>query len=83
MERNQKGEYQKPIEIPMDSISSEALNELIKSFILREGTDYGATEISIDTKFKQIKSQLERKLIKIVFDPESESVTLVPSQSLR
>lgn len=66
-----------PIEIPMTALSEDALAELIESFVLKEGTDYGATEVSLATKVRQIRTQLEREDIKIVFDAESESVTLL------
>ena len=69
-----------PIEIPIDSVSKEALNNLIESFILREGTDYGAIEIEHEKKVLKITKQLEAGRIKIVFDSNSESVTLMTDQ---
>lgn len=69
-----------PINIPTDSVSKEALNNLIESFILREGTDYGVIEIEHEKKVLKIMKQLEAGRIKIVFDPNSESVTLMTDQ---
>ena len=66
-----------PIEIPLSAISSTALQGIITSFIEREGTDYGAIEISHETKIRQIRRQLEEGDIKIIFDPNSDSVTLM------
>ena len=66
-----------PIEIPTDSVSKVALDNLIESFILREGTDYGAIEIEHEKKVLKITKLLEAGRIKIVFDPNSESVTLM------
>lgn len=68
------------IEIPHEQISQEALIGIIDSFILREGTDYGWVEASHQTKFDQVKRQLDRGDIKLVFDPASESVTLLTKQ---
>lgn len=64
-----------PIEIPLASLSEEALEEIIKSFIEREGTDYGAVEASVEKKVADIRRQLEKKEILLYFDPNTESVT--------
>ena len=66
-----------PVLVPLEVLSAETLDSLIESFILREGTDYGAHEVSLETKMEQIRKQLKKSDIKIVFDPNSESVTLM------
>ena len=68
------------VEIPLEMISAEALEGIIDNFILREGTDYGANEVSMERKREQIRNQLESKKIVIVFDAASESVTLLTAQ---
>jgi uncharacterized protein YheU (UPF0270 family) len=66
-----------PIEIPVSAISAELLDEIILSFIAREGTDYGAVEASLEKKVGDIRRQLDKGEIKLIFDPETESVTFV------
>jgi uncharacterized protein YheU (UPF0270 family) len=44
--------------------------------VLREGTDYGEREFSLEQKVAQVRAQLERGRARIVFDPESNSVTI-------
>jgi len=66
-----------PIEVPAEALSSEALNAVIESFILREGTDYGAQELSFETKLERIHKQLKSSEIKLVFDEVTESVTFL------
>lgn len=66
-----------PVEIPPDSLSEDVLTAIIENFILREGTDYGAVEIAMDTKITQVRKQIERGEVKIVFDPNTETVTLI------
>lgn len=66
-----------PMEVPPGAISEDALLGLIGEFILRDGTDYGLIEISHATKVEQIRRQLTQGQIKIVFDPNTESVTLL------
>jgi hypothetical protein len=66
-----------PIEIPSESLSEDTLTAVIEGFILREGTDYGTAEISLETKIEQIRRQLTQGKVRIVFDPASQSVTLM------
>jgi hypothetical protein len=50
---------------------------VIESFVLREGTDYGERELTLEQKVAQVRAQLERGQARILFDPESNTVTLV------
>ena len=72
-----------PVEIPMEALSSDTLQSVIESYILREGTDYGWHEADHDNKIDQIKRQLSNGKIKIAFDPNTESVTLLTAQEWR
>jgi uncharacterized protein YheU (UPF0270 family) len=64
--------------IPAGSLSEAALGGLIESFVNREGTDYGARERSLAAKVAAVRRQLERGEARIEFDPETESVNIVP-----
>jgi uncharacterized protein len=66
-----------PIEVPHTLLSPDALRGLVESFVLREGTDYGAREFTHEQKVAQVIAQLESGDARIVFDPETESVTLL------
>ncbi len=68
-----------PVEIPLESVSEDALNEIIASFIEREGTDYGAVEASFEKKVADIRRQLQKGDTKLFFDPNTESVTFLPA----
>lgn len=70
------------IEIPADALSPGALRGLIEAFVLREGTDYGEREFSLDEKVAQIELQLARREVRVMYDPVSETATLVSAQSL-
>lgn len=70
-------EIQPPVEVPKENLNDELLDAIIESFILREGTDYGAIEITLETKMVQVRKLLDRGDVKIVFDPNTESVTLM------
>lgn len=72
-----------PVEVPVEALSADALDGIIDNFILREGTDYGAQEVSYATRVEQVRRKLERGEVKIVFDPNTESVTLLVSEAVR
>ena len=64
------------IEIPYDKLSAEVLRRIIEEFVLREGTDYGDQEFSLDQKVAHVESQLKRKLVAVVYDQASETVSI-------
>ena len=45
--------------------------------MLREGTEYGERDVSLDQKVAQVTRQLQRGEAQIVFDPETESIDVV------
>ncbi len=63
--------------IPYQSLNSETLDNLIESFILREGTDYGEAEISLNNKTQKVRQQIESGDVIILYSELSESVTLI------
>jgi uncharacterized protein len=65
-----------PVEVPHTELDADLLRAVIESFVLREGTDYGEFEFSLDQKVARVIRQLERDEIHIVFDPESSSVDI-------
>ena len=65
-----------PIVVPYTELSPDALTGVIESFVLREGTDYGAEDVPFGTKVLQVRRQLERREAEVVFDPNTESVSI-------
>ena len=45
--------------IPWQDLDPETLDNLIESFVLREGTDYGEHERSLTDKVADVKQQLK------------------------
>lgn len=64
--------------IPWRDIDPETLSSLIESFVLREGTDYGEQERSLEQKVTDIKRQLESGEIVIVWSELHESINFMP-----
>lgn len=76
-------EEKKPsVIVPLEKLSDDALTGLINEFILREGTDYGQREYSLEEKHAQICKQLASGQIVIVFDPNDESVSIVQKEEI-
>jgi uncharacterized protein YheU (UPF0270 family) len=67
------------VEIPHERLSAATLEQVIESFVNREGTDYGLRERSLEQKVRDVTRQLENGEAVIVFDPEDESLNIVPS----
>jgi uncharacterized protein len=65
-----------PIQIPYRELSTDALRGVVESFVLREGTDYGPREFSLDEKVAHVMKQLERGEALIEFDPEFETIDI-------
>ncbi|KZN57378.1 YheU family protein [Pseudoalteromonas luteoviolacea] len=63
--------------IPYQQIDPTTLMSLIEHYVLREGTDYGDSEVSTEQKVAQVKSQLQSGEALIVFSELHESVNIV------
>jgi uncharacterized protein YheU (UPF0270 family) len=63
-------------------LSREALQGLVEEFVSRDGTDYGLVERDLAEKVSAVKRQLAKGEVRIVFDPESESVQIVLARDL-
>jgi len=55
--------------IPPESLSPAALRGVIEAFVLREGTDYGHHEHSLEEKCRAVERQLGEGRARICYDP--------------
>jgi uncharacterized protein len=69
-------ELQAAVVVSYTELSTAALQGVIESFILREGTDYGAREFSLEQKVAHVVDQLKRGTARIVFDPHTQTVDI-------
>jgi len=65
-----------PVDVPYTELQPDLLQAVIESFVLREGTDYGEKELSLEDKVARVIAQLKRGEARIIFDPETDSVTI-------
>lgn len=65
------------VELAPGDLPPDTLRRVVEEFITREGTDYGLHEVDLESKVADVMRQLDRGEAKVVFDPGTESVTLV------
>ena len=70
-------EDSKPVEVPHTELPAATLRAVVESFVLREGTDYGAQDVTFERKIADVIRQLERREAAIFYDPGSDSVDMV------
>ncbi len=63
-------------EIPLSTLGREVLYELVKEIVTRDGTDYGAVELTTEQKITQALSALENGKARIVWNHETNTASL-------
>ena len=71
---------QEPILVPYRELSAEALRGVVESFVLREGTEYGARDFTLEEKLAHVYRQLERGEAQIVVDPAAATLDIIPTR---
>jgi len=69
--------------IPLEQLSHETLTAIIEDFILREGTEYGAEDVSKEAKIVQVKQQLAQGSAVLVYSELHESINILPSEQFK
>ncbi|TMM43912.1 YheU family protein [Colwellia ponticola] len=69
--------------IPLEQLPAETLTAIIEDFILREGTEYGAEEVSKAAKIAQVKKQLHQGSAVLVYSELHESINILPSEQFK
>ncbi|EKE81535.1 YheU family protein [Idiomarina xiamenensis] len=68
--------------IPWQEVNADTLDALIEQFVLREGTDYGEQEVSLQRKVEDVKAQLQRGDVVLVWSELHESVNIMPRDQI-
>lgn len=69
------------IEIPYQTLSTDALEGIVQEFSSRDGTDYGEVEFSLADKVAQVENQLKSGHLILLFDPINQSCQIVNSRN--
>ena len=70
------------VKIPLGELSSEALEGVIEEFVMREGTDYGHHDYTLDEKRTRVLRALQTGAAVITFEPDSGSTSIVMNEDL-
>ncbi len=66
--------------IPLDSLSTEILHNIIKEYVLQEGTEYGAEDVSLEEKIAQVHNQLIEGSAVVAYSELHETVNILPKE---
>jgi hypothetical protein len=69
--------------IPIDALEADTLYSLAESFVLREGTDYGEQEVSLDVKVQQVLERLKSGEAVLVYSELHESVDIKRKEDIQ
>ena len=69
--------------IPLEQLSTDTLTAIMEDFILREGTEYGAEDVTKEAKIAQVKKQLEQGHAVLVYSELHESINILPSDQFK
>ena len=62
--------------VPWDRVSPSALQGILEEYVTREGTEYGPTDVPLEDKVRQVRRQLEKGEVVVLFDLTSQTVNL-------
>ena len=68
--------------IPISDLTEDTLLNIIEGFVLREGTEYGADDVSLKDKVQQVLAQLKLGDVLLVYSELHETVNIIPKQQL-
>ena len=67
------------MKIPYQQLAPDTLQSVIESFVLREGTDYGENEYTLEEKVEHVMEQLKDGKAYLTYDEKSKSCNIVNS----
>lgn len=62
--------------IPVNELASDTLRNLVESYVLREGTDYGEIEASFEDKVNEVMVALKSGEAVLVYSELHDSVNI-------
>lgn len=68
--------------IPIAQIDKQTLHALVEGFVLREGTEYGDIDCSLEDKVQQVLAQLNSGEALVVYSELHETVNIIPKDQL-
>ena len=71
------------VEVPPQRLQPEVLQSLLEEYASRDGTDYGEQELSLSRKVSNLRQQMQRGDLLILYEVEGEHWDLVPAEQAK
>jgi uncharacterized protein YheU (UPF0270 family) len=68
------------VEVPPARLEPDVLRALLEEYASRDGTDYGACELSLERKVEDLRRQMDGRDLLLLFDSERDTWDLVERQ---
>lgn len=68
--------------VPVSAIAEATLDNLLREFVTRDGTDYGAVETTEGQRVAQLRAALRSGDAVLLFDTDAETHDIVPRRDL-
>ena len=65
------------LRIPPEKLSPATLRAVIEELVTRDGTDYGASELSLEKKVAQVREEIASGKAILLFDRETQACAIV------
>jgi uncharacterized protein YheU (UPF0270 family) len=66
--------------IPITELNPDTLKAIVESYVLREGTEYGAQDYSLEQKTEQVLAQLQSGDVLLIYSELHENVDIITRQ---
>ena len=80
---NDEPPEEEPIAVPLDQLPEATIRAIAEDFCTRDGTDYGAVEMTLEAKVELLLRQLRKGEAHILFEARSQTLRIVNTQELR
>lgn len=76
-------EEEAPVLVPHGQLPTGTLRAIAEDFCTRDGTDYGAQELSLEQKVAMLMRQLSRGEAHIIFEARSQTLAIITEEDRR
>mgnify|MGYP002640047020 CR=1 FL=1 len=70
------------VQVPVERLQVEVYTSLLEEYASRDGTDYGARELSLSEKVDNLRQMVSNGDIALVYDADCEEWDLLSAQEL-
>lgn len=71
------------VEVPPQRLQADVLQALLEEYASRDGTDYGERELTLEQKVGDLRGQLQRGDLLILYNLDIEQWDLLPRDQAR